>query len=161
MKMFELPLHFIYPIYTAILAIIMFAVVPREDIKALSIYALMFGAIANIVLIIVAGNLLKWGGHINYGPFGMFGVSFFPPIAWTAFFIMYLYILPHQKPWYYLFTISSAIYSTFFANVLIKLGIFETNIGNLIIPFFIYLSWHSLVTWLYLSYFRKKSVYID
>ncbi len=136
--MFKLPLYVIYPIYTMILGLIMLAIVPKEKIKALAFSAILFGAIGNIFVILISSTL-NIAKHINYEPFGALGLSFFPPIAWTAFFILYLHFLPEKKPWIYIFVLSSALYSTFFANILINLGVFASYYGRFIVPFIIYL----------------------
>ena len=154
-----MPLYYIYPIYTAILMFFVIAVVPREQIKKLSLMAIIFGAIANLAVILVVDVLLGIGGHINIGPFGFMGVAFFPPLAWVAFFILYFYFLPEKAPWNYFYVLAAAGYSTIFSNVLQNMGVFHWNYGGLIVPYLIYLTWFSLAGWYFLQDTREEKVH--
>jgi len=143
--------YFVYPIYTIVLLIITYALVPRREIRYLFRYGIIFGAVTDAVLIILVSKILDWGAYINYGPFAFKGFPFFPLIAWTAYFILYLYLLPKTKPWIYIFPISAAFYSLLFSNVLQNLGIFKWNWGTIIVPSILYLFWHIAVTWIYIK----------
>lgn len=140
---------FIYPIYTGTLVILTYALVPRQEIRRLSIYGITFGAVTDAVMIIVFTHLLGVGGYLNYGPFGFMGIPFFPLFAWTAYFILYLYLLPKTKMWVYIYLTVAAFYSVMFSNVLQNLGIFKWNYGRLFVPFLIYIGWHLGVTLIY------------
>lgn len=141
--------HFIYPIYTSILAIVAVILVPRKEIKRLAMYGIFFGAVADIFFILML-SLMGMGKYINFKYFGAFGIPFFPPVAWTAYFILFLYLLPRNKPWSYLFPAVASCYSIFFANILQELGIFKWYYGNPILPFIlVYAPWHFGVTWAY------------
>jgi hypothetical protein len=155
--MADLPGWSIYTIYTGILAIILSVAVPRIKIKKLAIYGIIFGAVADIFWILLIG-VLGVARYINYGPFGFLGLPFFPPIAWTIYFIIYFYFLPRKNFWPYVFAFIAAIYSIVFSNVLNNLGIFKWTISNVWVPFFIYVIWHVGVTWIFLK--LKKSKWI-
>lgn len=142
-----MPLYFIYPIYTGILGLILCAVVPKKDIQRLAVYGLISGGVLDAVVIILFTHILGVGGYINYGPFGFMGMPFFPLLAWTIFFILFFYFIPEKKPWNYIFVLIAALYSVLFSNMLMNLGIFKWNYDRLIIPFLIYISWFSAVTW--------------
>ena len=66
-----------------------FAVVPRMEIRRLSILAIIYGAITDFY-----NNFLnppiRIGGHTNYHPFGFMGIPFFPLLAWV-YFIIYIF----------------------------------------------------------------------
>lgn len=153
----SLPL--IYVIYTLALGILAFAVVPRSEIRRLSFWGIIYGAIADFTIIILVTHVLKGGGYKNYYPFGFMGIPFFPLLAWVFYFILYLYFLPQKRPWNIIYTIAAAGYSVIFSNILQNLGIFQWNVGRLFLPFMLYLSWNALVTWSYLKYFKKISLY--
>ena len=144
-----MPKFFIYPIYTLALFLIVLAVVPIKKIQTLSFYAIFFGAIVEIALIFLLTKVIGVGGYKNFGPFGFLGVPFFTPIAWVAFFILFLYFLPKKRPWNYIYIFAAAGYSVLFSNVLKNLGIFSWNMGELVIPYILYLSWFSFFTWVY------------
>lgn len=151
----QLPVYLIYPIYTAVIALALILVVPRPEIKRLLIYGIIFGAIINAVLMAVHSSL-DLGGHINYGSFGLGNFSFFPPIAWTLWFIMFFYFLP-ELPEHSILTavyiVSAAAYAMFFSNVLVNLEVFVWKAGRVIYPFFLYLIWFTIAAW---GYFRIK-----
>lgn len=145
-----MPLYLIFPIYTAILMLLVLAVVPRDQIKKLSLFAIIFGACTDFVVIVVIA-ILGIGEYINIGPFGFMGIPFFPLMAWTAFFVLYFYFFPEKTPWNYIYVLAAAGYSTMFSNVLENLGVFRWNYGNLVVPYLIYLAWFSLASWYYLK----------
>ncbi|MBO8168277.1 MAG: hypothetical protein H0Z35_03710 [Thermoanaerobacteraceae bacterium] len=147
--MLTLPKYFIYIVYTGILALMLIAVIPRQDIKRLAIYGIIFGAVMDGVLIVLVSHILGLGGYLHYGPLGFMGIPLFPLFAWTAYFILYFYFLPEQKPFLYIYTLAAAAYSTLLSNVLENLGIFKWNYGRLLVPFIIYTLWHVAVTWAY------------
>ena len=144
-----MPKYFIYPIYTLVLFLIVLAVVPRKKIQTFSFYAIFFGAIVEIALIFLLTKVIGVGGYKNFGPFGFLGVPFFPPIAWVAFFILFLYFLPKKRPWNYIYIFAAAGYGVLFSNVLKNLGIFSWNMGEIVIPYILYLSWFSFFAWAY------------
>jgi hypothetical protein len=124
-----LSVHFIYPLYSGILAIILYCLVPRKSIRRLFIYGVIFGSIIDFAAVIVFTFFLGIGGYINYGPFGFMGIPFFPLIAWCCYFILYFYFLPN-KPYVYLYPIVAALYSTLFSNILQNIGIFKWILGD-------------------------------
>ena len=149
-----MPTYFIYPIYTFCLLILTYALVPRQDIRYLLRYGVIFGFITDTVIVILFTKLIGLGGYTNFGPFAFKGIPFFPLIAWTIYYILYLYLLPKEKPWLYFFPVAAALYSVLFSNVLQNLGIFVWNWGTFIVPLIIYIFWHIMVTWLYLKWER-------
>lgn len=143
-----MPAYFIYPIYTAALAFALVAIVPKTHIRHEAIYAITFGGVGSVVIIFIYSiiNAFEW---INMGPFGYRDIAFFPPLAWTMYFIIYFYLLPREKLWIYLYVIFAACYSTLFSNVLMNLEILQWNKGRVVLPFLLYLSWFAVVTWIY------------
>ncbi len=139
--------YWIYPIYTACIGLVTLALVPRHHIRKISFYAIVLGGVADVVAILLVTHLLGAGGYRNFDPFGLDGMPFFPPLAWTVWFVLFFYFLPRQRVTKYVYIVVAAAYSVIFSNVLIHLGIFEWNYGNVVVPFFIYVSWFLLVTW--------------
>ncbi len=143
------PLFLIYPLYTSVLVLLALVLVPKKDFRTLFHWGTLYGGILDVVIIFFITYLFGFGGYKNYGPFAFMGIPFFPPLAWTNYFILYLYLLPPTKPWNYLFTVTTAVYDVIFSNVLMNLGIFEWTFSRLVLPFGIYLFWNLLVTWTY------------
>lgn len=142
-------LHFVYPLYTSILAITLYLLIPQKLIRSLFIYGIIFGAVMDFFAIVLFTLFLGVGGYVNYGPFGFMGIPFFPLMAWSCYFILYLYFLPN-KPFVYIYPVIAASYSTLFSNILQNIGIFKWNNGRVILPFIIYIVWHVTVTWVYI-----------
>jgi len=158
--MLSFPRYLIYPLYTGALVLLTIILVPRREIRALFFWGMLYGGFIDFILIIMVG-LLGVGGYLNYGPFSLSGMPFFPLLAWAFYFILYLYILPPKKPYNYIFTILAAGYSTIFSNVLMNVGIFQWNNSKVIIPSLLYLFWNSLVTWSFQKYFIQKPNTVD
>lgn len=154
--MIPIPEFYIYPIYTAILALALVTLVPREEIRRLSIYGIVLCAVTDVALIGVISNLLKVGGHINHGPFGALKIAFFPPIAWGIWFILFFYFLPEDLPWVVIYVFAAVGTSVLFSNVLSNLKIFAWNYGRIFVPFLIYGSWFFLAAWAYRLLTRHK-----
>ena len=148
--------YFTYPIYTIVLFILTYLIVPRNEIRYLIRYGIVFGAVPDAVMVIFFTKILGLGGYFNFGPFAFQGIPIFPLMAWTIYFVLYLYLLPRDKPWVYIFPIAAAFFSVLFSNILQNLRIFKWNWGTIFIPSIIYLFWHIFVTWLYLKIHSKK-----
>lgn len=152
----KIPLAYIYVIYAFALGTMTLLLVPRAEIRRLAILGIIYGAITDFFMVIIATHLLGIGGYKNFYPFGFMGIPFFPLLAWSSYFIMYLYFLPSEKPWDIIFTLAATGYDIIFSNVLQNLGIFQWNISKLYLPFFIYLFWNLTVTLTFQNYFRDK-----
>ncbi|MEL7565899.1 MAG: hypothetical protein AAGU27_13560 [Dehalobacterium sp.] len=142
-----MPIKFIPFIYTGIFILILITTVPRNKIRALSIYGIIFGAVFDIVLVSVT-NFFGEFGYINYEPFGLLGIHFLAPISWSIFFTMYFYFLPKRKTYVYIYVTTAILYSIFFCQMITKLGILYLAHGLIdsIIPFMV---WFPIATWGY------------
>ena len=153
-----MPEHFIYPIYTGILALLAFALVPRKEIRRLGIYAIVFGGLVDVLAILLFTKVLGMGGYINFKYFGAFGIPLFPPIAWTAYYILFLYFMPQNKPWKYIFPVIAGCFSLYFSYFLQEIGIFRWNYGSPVLHLLIiYLPWEFSVAWIYLRTIKGKT----
>jgi hypothetical protein len=144
----------VYLLYTSTLSFLMFVLIPRKNIYKFALLGIFYGALIDIFWMIFI-DLIGAGGYINYGPLGFKGIPFMPPIAWTVFFIMFLYLLPEKKPWNYLFALLASGYSVFFSNILVNLGIFHWTFSKVIFPACLYLIWFLFVTWSYGKYGKR------
>jgi hypothetical protein len=144
-----MPLYFLYIIYTGALWAALLAIVPRDKMRTYLVYGILFGGLADAVILAIVDLLLGIGGFINFGPLGFGKLPFFPPLAWSAFFAMYFYFLPSR--WYlrYPYMLTTIIGSVAFSNMLMNLGIFQWKTGRLLTPLLVYTFWTIAVTWGY------------
>lgn len=140
-----MPLYFIYFIYTAVFALILIVTVPKEEIRRLSIYGIIFGGLADIPVLIF-GKLTGLFYWINYGPLGIKGICIFSNLSWAMFFIMYFYFLPKQKPLNYIFIGAGVVFSVLYHNLVIDLGIFYSY-NRYWVPIIAFSGWFIIVTW--------------
>lgn len=122
---------------------------PKNEIRRLFIYGLIFGGIFDIVIVGIA-SLIGEFKYINYEQFGLMGIHFMAPISWTIFFIIYFYLLPDKKIYIYLYVIMGIIYSIFFCQVIVKLGVLKLAHG-IIDSIISFLIWYPTATWGYLN----------
>lgn len=151
----QLPVYSVYPIYTGVIALALIILVPRQEIKRLLIYGIIFGGLLNAVLI-GFNALFDLGGHINYANFGLGQFAFFPPLAWTMWFVLFFYFIPEKTALAVIYVVSAAAYAMIFSNVLINFGVFVWKAGRIVYPFFVYLIWFSIAAW---GYFRISDSY--
>ncbi len=142
-------INFIPFVYTSVFAVIVAVLVPRQEIRRLSIYGIIFGGIFDAIVVGTA-NLLGEFKYINYEPFGLFGLHFLAPVSWTLFFIIYFYHLPTKKVYIYIYTTMGIFYSMLFCQMLTKLEVLSLAHGFIdsIIPF---IPWYIIATWGYLK----------
>ena len=140
-----MPKYFLYPIYTTIFALILIANVPRNEIRRLSIYGIIFGGIMD-ALVHFFGYVTGLFAWINYGPFGFLGVHIFANVTWSIFFILYFYFLPKPKPLNYLFASAGVFFSTLYYNLVIDMGILYSQ-SRILLPLFGFVVWFSIATW--------------
>lgn len=136
-------------VYTAVFAIIVAVLVPRQEIRRLSIYGIIFGGVFDAIVVGIA-SLLGEFKYINYEPFGMMGIHFLAPVSWTLFYIIYFYHLPTKKVYIYIYTTMGIFYSMLFCQIITKLGVLSLAHGIIdsIIPF---VPWYIIATWGYLK----------
>lgn len=150
-----MPIKYIPFIYTFTFLAILVATVPKKEIRRLSIYGIIFGAIFDIIVVSIA-NVTGSFRYINYEPFGLVGIHFFAPISWAIFFIIYFYFLPTKRTYIYLYVVCAIFYSMLFCQMLWKLKILKLSHGIIdsIIPFVI---WFPLATWGYLKLLKNDN----
>ncbi|ACB85738.1 hypothetical protein [Natranaerobius thermophilus] len=143
-------------IFTTILALIVILAIPKKSIRDLFIWAVLFGYVIDFLILLGFYFLNLQAGYQNFGPFGFYNISIFHPMAWTFYFIIYLYFLPKERLYRFVAPFIAALHSTFVANILVELNVFLWVYERIFIPYLIYLTWHLLVTYIYDRY-----VFID
>lgn len=148
-----IPTYLKIPLYTAILALTLITTVPKNEIRRLAVYGIIFGAISDIIAL-TTGKLFGLFEYVNFAPLGYWVIPFFSPIAWAIYFVMYFYFMPKHKPLMYIYAASGIGYGTFFAQLLFNSGImvvypkfFSLSVHRLIDPIFVFLIWFPISTW--------------
>lgn len=141
--------HLIYLINVAVFSLILVIVVPRKDIRRLSIYGIIFGTLMDIIALLI-GKATGLFGFINYGPFGFKGISIFASGAWAIYFILYFYFLPENKLLISIYALTGIIFSVLYTNMVIELGIFST-VSRILLPLIVFSIWFTVATWGYLK----------
>ncbi|AZO94236.1 hypothetical protein [Halocella sp. SP3-1] len=139
------------------LAIFLFALivlVPRNEIRRLTVYGIIFGSFYDVIGLTIGylTNTFRW---INFNPFGYGYIPIDSPISWCTFFIMYFYLLPKNKLLVYIYPISGVIMSMIYSRVLVNLEMFIEPVFLLRLANFIL--WFTFATWGYL----KLNKYIE
>lgn len=122
-----------------------YLVIPKNEFKRYLIFGFFFGAIGDVIVIIIlaALNLIEYK---NMGPFSVFGLfSFWTPIAWMFAFMLFFYFLPVRKVFFYPYIIGFALFGQMVGSVLQKLGLYQ-QIGN-----YIYYGPILFIFWFYIS----------
>lgn len=140
-----MPKYFLYPIYTIIFALVLIANVPREEIRRLSLYGIIFGGVMD-ALVHFFGYVTGLFAWINYGPFGFIGVHIFANVTWSIFFILYFYFIPTLKPLNYLYACAAVFFSTLYFNLVSHMGILYSQ-SKILLPLFGFAFWFSVATW--------------
>lgn len=148
-----IPTYFIPLIYAGVFALILVAVVPKAEIRRLSIYGIIFGSIFNVAILLF-GYVTGILAYINYGPFGLMNIHFFAPLAWTLFFILYFYFLPKNKFYLVIYVASATIFSYFFNHIIVSLGILKRS--GLLPVLIIYPAWFITATW---GFYKLTSIF--
>ncbi|CUH94735.1 putative membrane protein [Propionispora sp. 2/2-37] len=135
-------------LYTVVFAILLVILIPREEIRRLSIYGIIFGGIFDIFVVGIA-NFFGEFRYINYEPFGLMGLHFMAPISWSIFFILYFHFLPRETVYVYIYTVMGIFYSMMFCQMITKLGVLSLARGivDSIAPF---VPWFTIATWGYI-----------
>lgn len=140
-----MPKFLLHPLYTAIFALILIALVPRTDIRRLSVHGIIFGGMMD-VLVHSFGYVTGLFAWTEYGPFGFIGVHLFANVAWSIFFILFFYFMPTKKPLNYLFVGAGIFFSVLYYNLVLDLGIFQAK-SRLIFPLLGFSFWFIVATW--------------
>lgn len=151
------PLYLLYPLYTGAIVLVMIAVVPRERIRRLAVFGVIYGGLGDALVLLIL-FILNIAGYRNYGPFAFLGLPFFPPLAWSAYFIIFLHLLPERYPWNYVFTLAAAGYSIVFSKVLQNLGLFQWKSSSILPPLIVYFIWMMVAVFTYQRFFRETTI---
>lgn len=147
--MFDKSIFFFFK--AIIFGVAAYAVIPRHVFKKYFLYAFIFGAIAD-VLIVSTLHSLNLVSYYNMGPFGIFGVfTFWTPIAWMFTFMLFFYFLPVRTAFLIPYIIGFSLFGYMVGLVLTALGLFEyIGIYKYYAPV-VFIAWFSLAAYAYIK----------
>ena len=146
--MFELSFYLIFAIALGLMS---FLLIPRNLYKKYFLYGLLFGGIVDIAFV----SLFHFMGFIiykNMGATSIFGIfSFWTPITWTFYFMIYFYLLPVRKAFLVPYVLISVALNYSVGLVMSQSALYEViGVYKYIQPF-VYLMWSVITSWVFLK----------
>ncbi|HHW08997.1 MAG TPA: hypothetical protein GXX29_03360 [Firmicutes bacterium] len=122
-SLFGLPPDLWYPLFAAFMFLAMITLVPRDHIKRLFAYGILFGFIAGW-LVTVTGRALNLFQYQQMGPFTFIGSPVLVNMSWTAALVVFLHFLPHRRDaLYWLYIAGFSLMSTMIDDVTHRVGV--------------------------------------
>jgi hypothetical protein len=142
--MFELSFYSIFAFATGLAS---FIIIPKNLYKKFFLYGLLFGGIGDTAI----ASIFHFIGTLNYknmGTTSIFGIfSFWTPIAWTFYYMIYLYFLPVRRSFLVPYVIIFAALNYSVGMVMSQSGLYEIiGVYKYIQPF-VFLFWGSISAW--------------
>lgn len=146
--MFELSFYFLF---AATIGLVTVIAIPRNLYKKYLLYGLMFGGIGDSLLVAII-HFLGYLNYKNLGATSLFGIfSFWTPIAWTFYFMLFFYFLPVRKVFLVFYVLVFVLLNYAVGTVMSQSGLYEViGIYKYIQPF-IYLVWCAISAWAFLK----------
>ena len=138
-----MPAYCLYFIYTAIMAVVLFALVPRMRLKGFCLCGNFWRSCRRFSDFYQTDNQSR--GIYKLRAFRT--VFLFPAHCLDDLVFNVFYFLPDDLIWMVIYVLTAAAASVMFSNVLANLNIFTWHYSKIFIPFLIYLSWFAASTW--------------
>jgi hypothetical protein len=119
----KLPLNSYYLIFALVMLFLLLAFVPRQEIKKLFWFSLLWGSGVDtfFVLLFRFLNLYYYQG---LEPFNLLGTSILLAMSWSPAIILYIHFFPNRDEWYYI-----TFYITAYSMIGVSIGLFFTQVG--------------------------------
>lgn len=141
-----------YPSYILIALVIVLITIPKRDFKEYFIYGVLFGGLGDVVVVGLFQNLLNVIWFKNSGIFNALGQNLLSPLSWTLTVMIFLYFLPQQKLFRYIYVLGFAVFSVGYGYLVHNVGLFDFR--PWFYPFFAYLTflfWWSIISWVFIK----------
>ena len=93
-------IEFYYPLCAVFIFVLALVLVPKDQLKPLFWYGLVWGFLAGYIFAWIFGTGLKLFEYQFAEPFKVFGVCLWLSFAWIPAIMIYLYYLPSSELWY-------------------------------------------------------------
>lgn len=143
----------IYYLLIALVAgIASLVIIPKAKYKKFFIYGLLLGGGANICIILVLSSIFHLFEYRYLGTTGIGGIfSFFTPVAFMFIFMIFFYLLPVRKIFFYPYIIGFVVFAYMFGQLLRGLGLFKLYKNYQYLEPVTFLVWFSLAAWFYIK----------
>jgi hypothetical protein len=151
-----MPIHPIYPIqlgyiiFAALVFIFQSVFVPREQIRKLFWFSLLWGPTVDVLLVLII-KVLNLYQYTYLKPFDFLGTPILNSLAWSPAIILFIHFLPEQKERYIV-----PVYIGLFSMVGVFVGAYYTELGlvhethfHYVLRFPIWYLWFSATFWHY------------
>lgn len=141
-----------YPVFAAIMLILVVLFLTKKEIKELFWYGLIWGFLGSLIFIFLCSGVFHLFEFKRIYPFLYLGVSpVWNNLAWVPTIMIYIHFLPSKKERYFfpLYLFTFAILSTLIDDIYQHLGMMKYIHWNLFYRFIIALVWFYGVTWHY------------
>ena len=144
---------FIYPIFAGLVGVAAVILIPKEKFKKFFIYGILFGALADTVIVAIFSKWLNVFNYKNMGLFNILGLySIWTPMTWTFMFAIYLYLLPVRRIFLVPYVLTFFGLNVATGMVLTAFGLFEyTAPFNKYIDMLIFITWLTVAAWVYIK----------
>ncbi|MDQ7093210.1 hypothetical protein REC12_06370 [Desulfosporosinus sp. PR] len=144
--MFEPSFYLIFAVVTGLASL---AIIPRSLYKKFFLYGLLFGGIGDTAFASIS-HLMGFLSYKNMGVTSILGIfSFWTPIAWTFYFMIFFYFLPVRKFFLVSYLVIFVALNYSVGTVMSQSGLYETaKIYRYIQPL-VYLAWLSISAWVF------------
>ena len=112
-----------YPAFALCMLFLLLAFVPRQVIRKLFWFSLLWGSTIDAFLIMLF-KYLNLYRYVDVEPFNFFGAPMWLSLSWSPAVILFLYFLPPRKEWYYF-----VFYLAAFSTVGTAIAMFFTQAG--------------------------------
>ena len=139
----------LYPGLIFIVILFLILTVPRQALRSLLPYGIVFGGLLDFLLNVVLGDLFKIFAFQNTGCFDASGHLLFAPLAWTLLIVFYFYFWPKDnRNLGYLYSFAWALLATGFSQVITEVELFHYLPWYYPLPMFIvFLVRFAFITW--------------
>lgn len=149
-----------YVIFAIVMAIGAYAIIPRDQFKKYFLYALVFGAIGDMIIYYLM-NALGMIGYKGFDGLKIIGdYSLFTPITWLFAFMLFFYLLPVRRWFLVPYIVAWSALNYFVGMVMANLDLFWINDIYRYIQPFVFAAWYSFAAYAFRKLEKREQTKI-
>lgn len=147
----ELMQALFYPAFVAIVALAIFIIIPRSELRRLFPAAAVIGGLGDVITVFIFQDILGIIWFQNHGIWECANQHFFSPIGWTLVMVLFFYFFPaEQRILRYLYTAAWATLAVGYGLLVRNVELYDFKPWFFPIPIFLtFLGWFSFAIWAY------------